>query len=248
MPARSCPQCGAAVAANDEPFTRCDFCGVSLHLGTPVGVGHDVMLPALGENKVAGHLARFLSERDTIGRPKVVASRLTFLPFWVVPEAGRSPLTPADAALATALHEPVTLPPGDARPADPASLPPGDFTPPTVPLAAVVPDASQPPEGTRLVHLPYFRVTYRLFTADHEALVSAVDGRVIPLSFPVAAGERWLDILNAMVMTAVFLVAFRSAREIVLFDTWRAPGAWHLLVAGPVAWGVLWGTSRLRLR
>jgi hypothetical protein len=91
-------------------------------------------------------------------------------------------------------------------------------------------------------------VTYRLFTAQHDALVSAVDGTVIPYTVPVAAGERWLDVLNAAVMAVVFVIVFRSAREIVLFDSWRTPSNWHLLVTGPAAWGVLWGASRLRLR
>lgn len=248
MPARSCPQCGAALAASDEPFARCDFCGAGLHLGAPVGIGHDVLLPILGEGQVAGRLARFLSQRDTIGRAKEVRARLTFLPFWVVTEAGASRLVPADTALRAAIRDSVALPAGDARPFDPAAPPPGDFAPPTLPLGAVVPDPAQPPEGTRLLHVPYFRVAYRLYTADHDALVSAVDGTVIPFSFPAAAGERWLDLLNAAVMAAVFLAVFHGAREIVLFDTWRAPGAWHLLVAGPVAWAVLWGASRLRLR
>jgi hypothetical protein len=238
MASRSCPQCGA-VLPDTSGFSECDYCGATLHLGVPAGVAHEILRPQIARAEVDVHLERWLRSRDTLGRATVRDARLVYVPLWTVP--GREPVP------AAVLNEAHPLPPAEARPFQAELAGEAEVVEPGIPLASVVPDAAHPPEGTRLVHVPFWRVAYGIGTRDHEALVEAVSGRVTPTSFPAAAGERWLDVLNVVVMAAVFLAVFAGSRMVVSDGLRPAPVA-LLLSAGPVAWLILWGTARLRLR
>jgi hypothetical protein len=242
MASRSCPQCGA-VLPEAAGFSECDFCGAALHLGAPRGVGHEILRPQIARAEVDVHLERWLRSRDTLGRATVREARLAYLPFW--DEPGRDPAPAAELA------EPLPLPPAEALPFTAELAGDAEVVEARVPLASVLFDAAKPaPAGTRLVHVPFWRVAYRVGARDHDALVEAVSGRVVPLTFPAAAGERWLDVLNSMVMASLFvavLVAARAASAGAMAA--HTPWAWPLLVvAGPLAWVVLWATARWRVR
>jgi hypothetical protein len=236
---RTCPQCGA-VLPEAAGFSECDYCGAALHLGAPHGVPHDVLGPQIDRAAVGGHLERWLRGRDTLGRATIGDARLAYLPFWVVP--------PRDPVPAAELNDPLPLPPGDAQPFTAERAGDAEVVEPRVPLASLVADAARPPEGTRLVHVPFWRVDYRVGSREHQALVEAVSGRVVPLSFPAAAGERWLDVLNTLILAAVFVAVFLGVRDVEAYGLTAAPRAWLILAAGPIAWAVLWGTARLRWR
>jgi hypothetical protein len=247
MDSRSCPQCGASVrVVEDDDFATCAFCGSSLHLGGEQGIAHDLLLPVLSAKDVGVPLARWVAGREALGRPVVTDSRLLFLPFWAIQEGGGTRLVPAAPPLSARPPMDFSIPAGDLQRFHLEAVAGATVVESTLPLRALVGEGSEPPSGTRLLHLPFWETSYRVLSAQQVALVDAVGGAVLPLSYPASSGERWLDFLHAVVMVALLVVVFRVFREIFWFGSLLTPKSWHLLVAGPLAWGTLWGASRIR--
>jgi len=267
----SCPQCGGALGIVEESgFALCGFCGSSLYFDPGRAVAHQILTPVLPAADVPALIERWLSGREAVGRARDVTAALAFYPFWVLPEGSGSRLEPA-APLLLFSSEPIHLPSGDLKAYHPELAGSARVVPASVLLDSLLPAGEPAPKGTRLVHVPLWEVSYRVFAGSYQALVDASEGQVLPLSSPPSS-ERWLDWAHAAVLTALFLVVFRGFRSAflgwsalgflearahagdrlveTLLGLLRLPsaGAADLAVAGPAAWLFVFVACRLRAR
>lgn len=224
-----CPQCGAAAGRDEaDAFATCRFCGTRLFLGAEPGVRHEMLLPAIRAGDVPARLATWLEEREAAGTPAEIASRLVFLPFWAHAGRGGDPPVPAAPLLADGI-EAFRLPAGDAKGFDPAAAPGAEFLPATVARDAL-PFASAPAAEIRLVHVPFYEISMKIFGRPVRVLLDAVAGQAFARD-PIPTSERRLDRAYAVLLTILFGVAFAGFWS--LFRGAHARGSLFLLVAGP---------------
>ena len=229
----ACPQCGAAVEASEEgDVLLCASCGSSLVREGAHALRHEMLEPVLRRDELQARLGRWLTEREVLGSPTHVRARLVSFPLWVLPDASGTRVIPA----APLLVEPAG---GFAVPAGDRKAFREDRTGDITVLPASIPVGSdEPPPGTRLVHVPFWAVSYQHGTRSCEAWLDAVTGRVLPLSSP-PSGERRLDasyslvlVLTWLVLLAGFLALFAGGGRSIL-------GLAVLALAGPAAHAVV---------
>lgn len=232
-----CPQCGGVVQSDDDSsLVTCAFCGSSLYLDPGSAVSHEILPPTLRKAQLAERIGSFLSQRETLGRPKRLRARLLFLPYWVVPRPEGERVAPAAALGALPLARYV-LPSGDFRRFSPVLTGGAEVVPASVMVESLLPpargsEAEAVPKGTRLVHLPFWEVRYRLGARDYRALVDAAAGQVLPFSLPVSS-ELWLDWAYSALLGVLFVVLVLGFRLLFAGDT----AGWLWLGGGaPVAW------------
>src|SRR5262245_52393957 len=95
-----CPQCGGKVRPEEEDaFVACEFCGSSMYLDPGLAVRHWILPATLRRENLPGFLGSWLQEREALGRPVSVSTRLLYVPFWVISQGGRTAVKPAVALL-----------------------------------------------------------------------------------------------------------------------------------------------------
>jgi hypothetical protein len=137
-------------------------------------------------------------------------------------------LVPASALLSEGVAA-FRLPAGDRKAFAAEAARGGEVAPATVAREAL-PFASAPLSEVRLVHVPFWDVGYRMFGTPGRVLLDAVSGQALPLS-PVPTSESRLDKVYAVLLAALFLVAFAGFHR--LFRGEEKRGLLLLLGAGP---------------
>ncbi|MDL2717605.1 MAG: hypothetical protein PT977_07615 [Acidobacteriota bacterium] len=227
---RSCPQCGAAAARDEaDAFATCGFCGARLFLGDEPGVSHELLLPAVSPEELPARLRAWLDDREALGAPRNVSSKLLFFPFWVRARAGVSDVALAAPSLADGLRD-FRLPAGDAKTFSARATGQAEVVAATVAREAL-PFADAPPGELRLVHVPFHEVSFNLFDRAVRVWIDAVAGQAIPLD-PIPTSEANLDRAYAFLLFVLFAAAFAGFHA--LFRGATARGAVFLLVAGPL--------------
>ncbi|GEM_PF-1957448 len=210
-----CPQCGGSVRLEEEDsFVHCPFCGSLLHLDT--AASRDLLLqPAIEQRELANRLTKWLDDREALGKPEGVATRLVFFPFWSFPEGGRSLIVPAAPLLALDVDK-FALPPGDLKSwREERSSAAENVTPTVLPEAAVpatVPESKRADcaREARLLHLPFWEVSFTLWKRSYRIWIDAAAGQVLPFELPVTSESRldWTYGLLLFVMYALLFFAF----------------------------------------
>jgi hypothetical protein len=238
-----CPSCRAVVRPEEEgEFPECAFCGSSLYLDPRQAVRH-LMIPAVLERRRVGRrLVDWLRKREILGIPRKVACRLLYFPFWVVHRESGPHLEPAAGSLAT-IAASLRLPAGDLKAFRRELTGKATVVPCSVPLECVRDPASS--DGNeRLVHLPFWEVSYSLGAVRHRAWVDAVSGRVLPFSEPSTA--RWgFDFLYTSLVLGSFGAAVTGFVLAFQGGARSAAGIATLLAVAPVT--VLLGRGLNRL-
>ncbi len=241
LASRSCPQCGAAAAPDEaDAFGTCGFCGARLFLGSEPGVVHEILLPAFSPVEIPSRLSTWLDGREALGIPRDVASALLYFPFWVRARIESVEVVAAAPSLAEGLRD-FRLPGGDAKTFQAGAVGHGLVVPATVAREAL-PFADAPPSELRLVHVPFYEVTFLLFGRTFRVWLDAVAGQAIPLD-AVPTSESRLDRTYAILLFVLFAAAFAGFHA--LFRGAAARGALLLLVLGPL---ILLATIRIAAR
>lgn len=228
--ALNCPQCGAAARPDEaDAFATCRFCGARLLLGAEPGIRHDVLLAALPAGDVPARLRQWLTDREAVGRPTDVSLRLVFFPFWVSEGRQGSVLAPAAALLSEGLAS-FRLPAGDVKSFDAEAQPREAVVPATIAKDAIS-FGEVPVSELRLVHVPFFDVSFQLFARPCRVLLDAVAGQALPL-VAIPTSEAALDRAYAVLLAVLFGIAFAGFHFV--FRGLLARGAVLLLVAGPL--------------
>lgn len=166
----------------------------------------------------------------------------------MIPGGRTTRIEPATALLHLDLDE-FTLPAGDLKAFHDDLAGGAEVVPATVALssalAAVAPAAAAAgavsPKGTRLVHLPFWVVSFRMGPAVHEVWIDAAGGQILPLSIPASAGGT-LDRIYSALLASIFVAA---AAGFLAVSSRRGPlvalGILLLITAGPLGW---WGMRR----
>jgi DNA-directed RNA polymerase subunit RPC12/RpoP len=232
----TCPQCGGEARAGEEhAFAACPWCGSRLFLDRGRAVAHEVLLPEVGRAHLAARLGRWLSGRETLGRPRLVATRLLLFPLWVIPATeGRAARIAVAAPL---LEEPpggLGLPAGDRKAFRADAVPGAELVPATVHLESLLQRGAEPPKGARLVHVPYWEVRFRIGSQDHRVWIDAVTGGVVPLSEPQSA-ERRLDSAYTLLLAVTFVALLAGFLLLFQGGGRSAIGLGLLALSGPPA-------------
>jgi hypothetical protein len=138
-------------------------------------------------------------------------------------------LAPASALLSEGLSS-FRFPAGDARSFGADMVRRGNVTPVTIALESV-PFGNALPSVLRLVHLPFFEVSFVLFGKPIRVWLDAVAGQVLPFG-PIPTSETRLDRTFAVLLFALFAIAFAGFYS--LFRGFTNRGALLLLVVGPL--------------
>jgi len=222
---------------------ECPFCGSSLYLDPGSAVHHELLLPSLERSELGSRIETFLSQRETPGRPRLLRARLLFVPYWVIPVPGGSRTAPA-AVLGTlplARYEFVS---GEVRGFDRELARGGEVVPATVLVESLLPAGERGPgsvpKGTRLVHVPFWLVEYRLSRGLYRALVGAVGGQVLHGALPVSS-EAWLDFAYSSLLALLLFGLVVGFHQLFGGDT----RGWLWLAAGaPATWTGVWILGR----
>ncbi len=243
----TCPERGrdARLEGADRQF------GASSFVVEPRAVDrHQLIRAVIERQELPGRLGRWLQDIEAIGRPTNISTRLLFFPFWAIPDGPGTRVEPAAAWIHPGPRLP-SLPSGDVETFRDDLVGSADLVPTTVPLSLVA--ARTKPLETRrgaaakarLVHVPFWEISYRIRGIGHLVWIDAAAGQVLPLSIPPSS-ERWLDCAYAAVMAGTFLAIFsgflaitsRSAPAVLL-------GLALLAGGGPAGW---WAARRLICR
>lgn len=204
--ASRCPQCGASVELQEEDaFVHCPFCGSLLHLGD-ASASHLLLQPAIDQRELPTRLTKWLDDREALGKPVDVTTRLLFFPFWNFIDGAQSKVVPAAPLLALDLER-FALPSGDLKSFRADNGAAETIEPKVVP-EAVMPAAAV--KGARLLHLPFWEVRFALWKRSYTIWIDAAAGQVLAFELPVTSESRldWTYGLLLFAMYAVLLFAF----------------------------------------
>jgi len=234
----ACPQCGAPVRPEEEDaFVACEFCGSRMYLDPDTAVRHEILPETVGRGELPARLGRWLHDREAVGKPRRVSTRLLWFPFWVLPDGHRGhDLRPAAALLVEGLDR-FALPGGDRKAFREEIAAKGDLVPATVLLDSLVP-GGEPPEGVRLVHLPFWEVSFELGAAEHRVWIDAAGGQVLAHTHPPSAEGR-RDRVYAGVLGLTFVVLLVGFFSLFQGGGASVLGLALLVLAGPGAWAVI---------
>lgn len=202
-----CPQCGGSVELEEEDsFAHCPFCGSLLHLDGAMST--DLLLqPVIDQRELPTRLTKWLDDREALGKPAGITTRLLFFPFWNVPNGARPILVPAAPLLALDLDK-FALPSGDLKSYREERNRTAENIAPTVLPEAAVP-ASVAKEA-HLLHLPFWEVNFTLWKRSYRIWIDAASGQVLAFELPATSESRldWTYGLLLFAMYALLLFAF----------------------------------------
>jgi len=201
-----CPQCGGSVQLQEEDsFVRCPFCGSLLQLGA--ASSNLLLQPAIDARELTTRLTKWLDDREALGKPEKVTTRLLYFPFWTVPDGSRTMMVPAAPLLVLDIEH-FALPSGDLKSYQKESLGTADSVAATVLPEAAVPEAKV--KEARLLHLPFWEVSFTLWKRSYRIWIDAASGQVLAFELPVTSESRldWTYGLLLFVMYALLLFAF----------------------------------------
>jgi hypothetical protein len=228
----ACTNCGGAVPIReDDAFASCPFCGAALAL-EPGGAVPCLYMPAhVPESELALHLGRALAQVDVAGTPVVVSAALEHFPFWRLAHGvGRVRL---HAAKDPPVEDLAEIPPlgGEALVLTPEISARLRIEAPEIRL-------HRPLEGAALVHVPFYRVAYRLAGSSCDAFVEAIDGGAYADAWP--SSRRTAKTTFFAAFAAIGFTAF-TAEALAL------PVGATLLAFGATA-ALLYAVAKLWLR
>jgi hypothetical protein len=197
----------------EDAFIACPFCASRLYLDRAAAVRHEMLLPVVVRGELPSRLGRWLSDVEALGRPEKVSTRLLFFPFWVLPAGGSSRLEPAAALLAHGLAG-FGLPAGDLKAFREGAVNGAEVVPATIllerfatPRDPVAARGSARRGDARLVHLPFWEISFRIGSREQRVWLDAAGGRVLPLTVPASSSGR-LDRTYSIVFGVAFAVLF----------------------------------------
>jgi len=213
-----------------------------MYLDPGLAVRHLILPATLRREELAGYLGRWLQEREAIGAPTSVSTHLLYFPFWVTSHEGKTVLEPAAALLVHDLDR-FRLPSGDLKSFKSSLASTATIVPASVLLENLAPaqvGARDEVLDTRLVHLPFWEVSFHIGSTHHRMWIDGAGGQVIPLSVPVSS-ERNLDRRYSLLLAVTYglLVAGFAA----LFQGGGVAALGLLLLAGTGP-GALWVARR----
>ncbi len=199
-----CPQCGGSVQLEEEDsFVHCPFCGSLLHLGD--AASRDLLLqPAIDSRELPTRLTKWLDDREALGKPDGITTRLLFFPFWSFPSGTRSMIVPAAPLLALDLDK-FALPSGDLKSYREERNSAAENIAPTVLPEAAVPE--QLAKDARLLHLPFWEVNFTLWKRSYRIWIDAASGQVLAFQLPVTSESR-LDWTYGVLLFAMYALLF----------------------------------------
>ena len=238
----ACPQCGGAVRPEEEDaFIACPFCASRLYLDRSAAVRHEMLLPVVGRAELPSRLGRWLSDVEALGRPARISTRLLFFPFWVLPAGRSSRLEPAAALLAHGLAA-FGLPTGDVKAFRHEAVQGGEVVPATILLEGL--EGAREKLATagpgrkneaRLLHLPFWEISFRIGPRAQKVWIDAAGGRVLPLSVPASSSGR-LDRNYTLVTGLAFAVLLAGFLALFRGGGFSIAGLAVLCAGGPAAW------------
>jgi DNA-directed RNA polymerase subunit RPC12/RpoP len=183
-----CSRCGGEVPVRQESLVvECPFCNSRLFVDLGRSVLHYRVRPVLDERRARGSLSSALRRRQPGAQPRVGPAALLHLPFWATETASGKRLRCAVALVPEAVRT-LPMPASDLVFFDADEMPEGQVVYPDEHLTA--PPGTQGPAGARpdLVHLPFYRLSYKSGAGSFEAHVDAVSGRVCADEWPPIQG------------------------------------------------------------
>lgn len=227
----TCPQCaGVFHAAEEGTFVTCPFCGSKLHLGAEEAIGHEMLMPAIGEEETPERLGRWLKQRDITAKPREIATRPLWFPFWSLPEGTLFPAAPLLASNLAAFRAPS----GDRKAFREELTRNADVVPASV-LADSLPLPETERGAVRLFHLPFREVRFKLYRREYHVWLDAVSGQDLAFQLPPTA-ERRLDVTYAILLAVLFGVVLWGVRSLFGHGRGTLFGAVLLATAGPIFW------------
>ena len=118
-------------------------------------------------------MGQWLQDREAIGRPTNVSTHLLYFPFWVISRDGKTALEPAAALLVHDIDR-FHLPSGDLKSFQNSVASTGTIVPVSVLLENLAPaDVGTKDRllDTRLVHLPFWEISFHIGAAQHRAWI-----------------------------------------------------------------------------
>jgi len=227
----TCPQCGCAFNAEEEgAFATCPSCGSKLHLASAEAIGHEILIPTLGDVETPERLGRWLKEREVTAKPKELATRLVWFPFWSLPDGA---LFPAAPLLASNLGD-FRSPSGDRKAFREELTRSAEVVSASV-LAASLPVTDEERSAVRLLHLPFREVKFKLFGREYRIWLDAASGQVLAFELPPTS-ERRLDVTYGVLLTVLFAVVLWGVRSLFGHGHGLVFGLALLVAAGPLFW------------
>lgn len=196
-------------------MVECPFCNSRLFVDLGRSVLHYRVEPVLDERRARETLASALRRRQPGAPPRLGAAVLLHLPFWATETASGKRLRCAVALVPEVLRAP-PMPAADLIFFEPDESLEGQVVYPDDHLTAPAGPSDAGPSRPDLVHLPFYRLSYRSDAGTFEAHVDATSGRVCADEWPPVqsgAGDRPFVLMLAGVGTVFLLEALllRSA-------------------------------------
>ena len=245
-----CPRCGGELdRAIGSTFSHCPYCGAAVvRVGdaglerylVPKRLAPEAARRALDRWMVGNEPSRWLASGAEIGDPV-----LAWLPVWYARTGAAKNIvavqTRADGVLVPEVKRRL-VPPSGMRRLDGQSAPDEILPEPTIAWADFARDALAGKQVVErsLVHVPFYRFTYRYRGRRYTAAVDAATGEVRPGRYPKRPAAPFVVLSLATI--AIFAIA----------DLWWG-GAWwwdadrpHLVpYIYPLAWLAIIGIARL---
>lgn len=249
VPGLACPQCGGEnVLPSGERILPCAFCGASLFVDRAGLVSH-YRLPRLLDRAAAEQaLRRWMAGNETVkdldSTAEVVEVVPVSFPVWMFRRRGeRGESVVAEPAAATPEPQMADLqvPAGKLEPYRPEEGP-VEAVAASVPLATAQGWLAQAAGGgevteTALVHVPFWRASYRFGGETYGALVEGSTGAVLASVFPAKAEAPFL------LVAILGLLAFGAEGFLIVNPLWKLVA--YGLTAVPLALMAWWVTSRV---
>lgn len=237
-PTTPCSQCGGPVPLEDGvSFVTCGHCRVPLVVDVGRLLVHCVIRPVVRDRDVRGVIERWLRQNEVFGDPVTQEPVLEFRPYYVLTgadglrttvEAAPDLESPDRAAAKAAIDV------GRVEPFLPDALGAGEAILPVLLLGDVA-AALDESEGAgasqvRLVHIPFWRLRYRVDGAQYTAVVDGVLGEPAALALPPGRAA----VLDRFAIAALSCAIAGSTLAAWLLPVWLTIALY--LVAGLAAW------------
>ena len=210
-----CPQCGAGLPLDPfRSFLGCPYCGSSHYIELEASLRHYLVRPIIREEAARAALPGWLAGRRIKRSVTVRSTELAYIPFWQIASGLTAYAIPA-ASLTFFEGQDIFEIKGDLRFFSPEAIGEGaDVLDPDLFLEGALErlrDLGHPAgEGTeiRLIHVPFFRLTYDAGGESYTALVDGLWGRVYgeppPPAVAHAEGRSFAAVFG--VLTALFAI------------------------------------------
>jgi DNA-directed RNA polymerase subunit RPC12/RpoP len=231
-----CTQCGAAVEISEEGgFLVCPYCDSRLYVESDQTVRHFYLKPEIKSEELAPIISKELFQRELKGPVSIVEHKVGFIPFWLVRLKEGALRFPA-AELSNSELQDFKIPVGKLVPYDPEVGSSFRIEMPQLSLddlkkKPVVEQVVDKIAGTDLIHVPFYRVTYKYGNDDFKAMVDAGEGRLYAEKLPRGLSKE---------KDRFFLILFFALSIIFMVEAFAVRGFWYTVLAFAVTGLISW--------